>query len=412
MWPFDRLAGLFRNSSLENPSTPLSNPDLWLTGALGGVPTYAGPRVSETSAMRSSAVFRCVALKAGVMASLPLDVFRRTTTGRELAPEHRLYRLLHAEPNDLMSAFIWKELIGANIMLSGNHYSVIEYDNAARVTGLLPVLPQQTLVERVKGRNRYTFTFQDGKEVLDQSDVIHVPGLGFDGLKGISPIAWAGRQPIGISLALEEMVGRLHSQGAHPSGWVEVAKGISPEGLARMRQQFDGLYSGVSQAGKTMFVDAGNKWNPIQISPEDAQTLENRRFQVSDIARLFGVPEHMIGASDKQSSWGTGIEQQTIGFQKFNLDPELTRVEGELNRKLFTGPYYCEFNRDALNAMDAKTQAELFASGIMNAGFTPNEVRRKRNLPDHPDGDQLYIQAGTIPLSMAGKQTPPATPPN
>jgi HK97 family phage portal protein len=117
----------------------------------------------------------------------------------------------------------------------------------------------------------------------------------------------------------------------------------------------------------------------------------------------------MIGASDKQSSWGTGIEQQTIGFQKFNLDPELTRIEGELNRKLFTGPYYCEFNRDALNAMDAKTQAELYASAVQNAGMTPNEIRRRRNLPDVAGGDELYIQSATIPLSRAGQ--PPAAAP-
>lgn len=408
MWPFTRghrtpaarVEPTFRNASPENPSTSLLDTASWLTGA----PSFAGPSVSETSAMRSTAVFRCVALKSGVIASLPLEVYKRTPTGRERAVDHRLYPLLHTTPNNLMSSFVWKELIGANLMLAGNHYSVIEYDNAARVVSVLPVQPQQVTVERARGRNRYTFTFADGAEVLDQDDVIHVPGIGFDGLRGLSPIAWAGRQPVGLSLAMEEFVGRMHSNSARPSGWMELPKGITPEGVRRLRIELDALYNGVSATGRTMLVDSGSAWHPMQMSLQDAQTLDSRRFQVADIARLFGVPPHLIGETDKQSSWGTGIEQMTIGFQKFCIDPDLTRIEAELNRKLFTHPYYCEFNREALNAMDAKTQAELFSNGIQNAVYTPNEVRRLRNLSDMPGGDELYIQSATIPLSRAGQQ--------
>lgn len=416
MWPFrksapepvGRVEPSLRNASIENPSTPLSDPSGWLYDALGAGYPGSGATVSETSAMRSTAVFRCVALKAGVIAALPLKVYRRTNKGRELATEHRLYRLLHDEPNDLMSSFTWKELISSNLMLAGNHYSVIEYDNAARVVGVLPVLPQQVTVERVRGRNRYTFALPDGIEVLDQEDVLHVPGVGFDGLKGLSPIAWAGRQPIGISLSMEDLVGRIHANGARPSGWIELPKGIGPEGIKKMRAAWDAAHSGISNAGKTMFVDNGSKWNPMSLSMEDAQTLESRRFQVEDICRLFGIPPHMIGATDKTSSWGTGIEQQTIGFQKFSVDPDLTRIEAEINRKLFSYPYYCEFDRDALNAMDAKAQSELYASAVQHAGMTPNEIRRRRNLPDVPGGDELYIQSATVPLSLAGKK--PAAP--
>ncbi len=419
-WPFarpqpaaDRVEPSIYNASPENPATSLANPAAWLSESFGGGPSFSGVAVSETSAMRSSTVFRCVALKAGVIGSLPLVVYERTADGRRVATSHRLYSKLHDEPNDLMSAFIWKELIAQNLMLAGNHYSIIEYDNAVRVIGLLPVQPQQALVERIKGRNRYTFTFADGREVLDQADVIHVPGVGFDGLRGISPIAWAGRQPIGISLAMEEAVGRLHANSMRPGGWMAVPQGIKPEGVTRLRAELEGMYAGVGATGRTLLLDHGTSWNPMQMTMEDAQTLDSRRFQVADIARLFGVPPHMVGETDKTSSWGTGIEQQTIGFQKFNLDMELSRIEGELNRKLFRHPYYCEFNREALNAMDAKTQAELYASAVMNAGMTPNEVRRRRNLPDLPGGDELYIQSATIPLRLAGQQggaaaTPPA----
>lgn len=422
MWPFDRLPDrmpvheridpTIRAATLENPSTTLANPSAWLSEAFGAAPSFAGPSVSETSAMRSTAVFRCVSLKSGVIASLPLQVFKRTENGREAAINHRLYPLLQGEPNDLMSAFIWKEFIVSNIMLAGNHLSIIEYDKAARVVGLLPVPWQMVQVSRKGGRNVYKVSFADGGvETFDQSDVVHVPGIGFDGVKGISPIQWAGRQPIGTAFALEEFVGRMHANSARPSGMLELPAGMKDEAVRRLRRELTELYDGVHNSGKTFLADSGSKWTPIQLSLADSQTLESRRFQVADIARLFGVPPHMIGETDKTSSWGTGVEQQTIGFQIYNLEPELSRIEGELNRKLFTWPYYCEFNREALAAMDAKTLSELYASGIQNAQFTPNEVRRKRNLPDMAGGDELYIQGATVPLLMAGKIKPGVPPP-
>lgn len=417
MWPFtsgtrlvEKIEPRFFDSSPENPSTSLANPDEWLTALFGGGPTYAGPSVSETSAMRFSAVFACVSLKAGLIGNLPLMVYERTKDGRRLADDNRLYPLLHDDPNDLMTGFVWKELIGCDVLLTGNHYSVIEYDGAARVTGLLPLMPRQTTVERIKGRNRYTFQFADGREVLDQEDVIHVAGIGFDGIRGLSPIAWAGRQPIGIALAMEEAVGRLHSNSIRPSGVVTFPPGIKEEAAKRMKARIEQFYSGVQNYAKTLYIDASAKWEQMQLSPEDAQTLESRRFQVSDICRIFGVPPHMIGETDKTTSWGTGIEQQTIGFLKFSLDKDLSRIEGELNRKLFRAPFYCEFNRDALNAMDAKTQAEVFASDLQNARRTPNEIRSKLNLKHVEGGDQLFVQSATVPISGAG-QTPAAPAP-
>jgi HK97 family phage portal protein len=413
MWPLDRssprravhdrIAPTLRAASLENPSTSISNPAAWLGEALGGGTSFAGTTVSETSAMRSTAVFRCVALKSGVIASLPLQVFERTKQGREMANDHPVATLLQGDPNDLMSAFIWKEFVVSNLMLAGNHLSVFEYNNAARVIGILPVPWQQVEVDRVKGRNRYTVRFNDGREVLDQGDVLHVPGIGFDGIKGISPIQWAGRQPIGTAFALEEFVGRMHANSARPSGFMEVPKGISDNALSMLRAEFAAMAQGLRNSGTVIPVDAGSKFTPMQLTLADAQTLESRRFQVADIARLFGVPPHMIGETDKTSSWGSGVEQQTIGFQIYNLEPELSRIEGELNRKLFTAPYYCEFNREALAAMDAKTLMELYASAVNNAGMTPNEIRRKRNLPDLPGGDDLYIQGATVPLRLAGQ---------
>jgi HK97 family phage portal protein len=405
------------NASPENPSTSLSDPAPWLYEAFGGGSSFAGPVVNETTAMRSTAVYRCVALKAGVIASLPLKVYKRTKDGREEAVNHRLYPLLADNPSNLMSSFIWKELIVATLMMRGNHYSVIEYDNAARVTGLLPALgPVQ--VERIKGRNRYTFTFKDGAtETYDQEDVIHVPGLGFDGVTGLSPIAWAGKQSIGNSLAGQEMMGRMYANGMKPSFAVTLPQKIDKaNGVPRLRAELDDFNGGRVNVGRPLLLDHGTTVTQLQMTLQDSQTLETMSAGVADIARLFGVPPHMIGETSKTSSWGTGVEQQTTGFKIYNLEPDLSRIEGELNRKLFVHPYYCEFNRDAIVAMDAKTQSEIFASGFMNAQFTANDLRRMRNQPPSKDprADELFVQAGTVPISMAGQQQqkPAPTPPS
>jgi len=306
MWPladkprrqvWERITPTFGNS-LENPSTPLSAAPAWLSEAVGGAPTFAGAPVSETSAMRQTAVFSCVAIKAGVMAALPLTIYQHTDNGKKEAVNHRLYPLLARDPNDLMTGFTWKELIFSNLMLAGNHYSVIEYDNAARVIGLLPVMPQTSKVERVNGRNRYTFRLSDGTDqVLDQEDVLHIPGIGFDGMKGLSPIQWAGRQPIGIALALEEFTGRIHSQGIRSTGQVTLPPKITKEGIARLRAEIEDLYTGNRNAGRPLILDHGATWNSMQLTMEDTQTLESRRFQVADICRLFRVPPFLVGES-------------------------------------------------------------------------------------------------------------------
>jgi len=412
------------DASLENPSIPLNAPGEWLSEILNGSEaSYAGPLVSERTAMCCSTVYRCVAIKAGAIASLPLQVYQNTPTGRKIRPNHPLSPLLQYGPGGLyssLSAFVWKELIGVNLMLAGNHYAVIERNDAGVVTALKPVEPRCVNVLKVDDKNVYEVRTPEGEpKRYPGSQIVHIPGLGFDGRVGLSPIQWAARQGIGLDLALAQFVGYMHRNSARQSGYLEVPKGISKEAFRRLREQFEGLYNGLAATGKTLFVDAGSKWSPMQMSLQDVQTLESRKFQVEDIARVFGVPVHMVGATDKVSSWGTGVEQMTIGFKVFGLGPELTRIEGELNRKLFSPSelsrgLFCEFDRSGLSAMDAKTQAELYASGIQNAQFTPNEVRRMRNLPDDPDpaANRLHIQSATVPLgSVNPSKSQPANPP-
>lgn len=421
MWPFQRNAApvqreepTFKNASPENPSTSLSNPSAWLIDSFGGAQSYAGPMVTERSAIRSTTVFRCVSLISGLIAGLPLTVYEREKDGRRVADNHRLYPILHDQPNDLMGSFTWRELISVDLLLGGNHYSWIERDNANRVTGLLPIQRNAAIPYRYKGRTRYLVTLtqldtgETAREIdIDQSDMLHIPGIGFNGLKGISPIADVGRQSVGLDLAIGETMSRLHSNGVRPSGTVKVDPGVSPEAFKRMRSEFNELYSGSSNAGKTIFLDKGSEFQQLSLSPEDAQTLESRRFQVTDICRLYGVPPHLVCETDSSTSWGTGIEQQSLGFLRFTLEPWLKRIEDEIQRKLFLGTrFYVEFDRDAILAMDAKTRAEMFSSGIQNGYIQPAEARRKMNLPFVPGSDRLLINSTLQPLDQAGKEPP------
>lgn len=391
-----------RAASPENPSTPLSNPDRWLTDSFGGT-SSSGVVVNDRTAMQSSAVFACVSLNAGMVASLPLKIYEDRDTGRKVAKSHPLYSMLHDEPNQAMTSFAWRELIMVNAQLSGNHYSMIQRNGAGRAVGLTPIMPKLVRPYMDRGRIVYEVRTDGGMILVDQEDMIHIPGLGFDGIVGMSVIGTVGANPIGTALALEKYVGALHRNSARPSGVLEVPSRISKEGLDSLKSAFNSSYSGPDSGGKTIFIDQGTKWTPTTISPADMETLDSRRYQTTDICRIFGVPPHMIGETDKATSWGTGIEQMTLGYLRFGLEKWLSRIEHELQRKLFSGSrFYAEFDRDAVLAMDAKTQAEVMASNIQNGIMTPNEARRKLNRPDDEDGDQLFIQSNLQSLKSTG----------
>ena len=413
MWLDNVLSWLgIRAASPENPATPLSNPDRWLLNSFGGS-SAAGVVVNERTAMASSAVFACVQLNAGMVASLPLKIYQDKPdgSGRSVAKSHPLYFVLHDEPNTYMTSYAWRELVMVNCQLNGNHYSIIDRNGAGRAVGLSPVQPHMVRPYMDRGRIVYEVRTADGYILVDQEDMLHIPGLGFDGVQGMSVIGTVGSNPIGTALALEKYVGALHRNSARPSGVLEVPSRISKEGLDALKGAFNSANSGAENGGKTLFIDAGTKWTPMSITPADMETLDSRRYQTTDICRIFGVPPHMIGETDKATSWGSGIEQMTLGYLRFGLEKWLSRIEHELQRKLFSGTrFYAEFDREAVLAMDARTQAEVFASNIQNGLLMPNEARRKMNRPDVDGGDQLFIASNLAPLKSIGATN--AAPPN
>lgn len=406
-------------ASLESAAVHLADPvEAWQAMfGLGGGQSF-GPLISERTAMACSAVFRCVQLLSGVVANLPLKIYRRTATGREEVTGDRLSEMLRKRPDRgrPLSAFAWRELWMVNMLLWGNHYSIIRYDNAGRIVGFEAIMPWCVEVLRSKGRNFYRCLLEDGRiEVVNQDDMIHIVGPGFDGMKGISRIASFARNSVALSTLAEQQSGRTFENAARPSGFMEVPSGIKPDAFKRMKAQFQADQAGWDNAGRVIFGDVGSKYTPFQISAEDIAMIETRRFQIADISRFYGVPLHLLNETDKATSWGTGLAEGTQGLLTFTVDPDLSRIENELNMKLFLpgDDRYVEFDRDALLGMDPVKAAEVARSEIASGTLLINERRRHKNRPPVDGGDVPFINSTNIPLSLAmtGRGTAPAPAP-
>lgn len=363
--------------------------------------------------MCCSAIYRSVAIRSGTTACLPLKVYKRTKKGRDEAFDHRLQPMFQVTPfpGRAMTSFIWRELWTINTDLWGDHVSIIRYDGAARIIGFEPVMPWDVEVHRVNNRNVYRCVILDSTlgsmtggpvqrvEWHDQEDVIHIPGLGFNGIRGMSRIRSFARNAVSLAMLMEEQTGRVHENAARPSGLATVPPGISKEGFERFKAQFNENNTGRDNAGRVVFGDKDTTYTPFQMSQEDLNTLEFRRFQVADISRFYGVPLHLLNETDKSTSWGTGLSEQTLAFLIYTLDPDLGRIEAELNYKLFYGSeYYVEFDRDALMAMDPLKAAQVAQAEIGTGTLLINERRRQKNRPPVDNGDEPMINSTNIPL--------------
>ncbi|MFT8776761.1 MAG: phage portal protein [Gluconacetobacter liquefaciens] len=419
--PRARVEPVFRAAgNPENPSTSLTDIASWESwlGYPAGRSTEWMPRISESTAMACSAVYRCVTLESGVIAGLPLKIYHRQEDGQRVeASKHRLAPLLQQAPypGRSMTAFSWRELWGVNVLLSGNHYSVIRYDGAGRIVGFETFLPGRVETVRLPqypGVNFYVCTHDDGfVETVRHEDMIHIPGPGFDGRKGLSRIQAFARGSVGLALTMEERTGRLHQNAALPSGVLQVPTRMSDEAILRAKAEFNAAHSGVSKWGGTVVVDDGAKYTPFQLSPQDLQTIEARRYQVADISRFFGVPLHLLNETDKTTSWGTGLSENTLAYLIFTLDADLSRIESELNYKLFGGTsYFVEFDRDGLLSMDPVKSAQVTAQEISSGTQTINEARRKKNRPPVQGGDIPLINSTNVPLTTQASKPPQPAP--
>ncbi len=367
--------------------------------------SLSGKRVNERSALQLTTVYACVRVISETIASLPLHVYRSTGTGSERAPDHPLYHVLHDEPNGEMTAMQLRETLMSHILLWGNAYAQIIRNGRGQVLELYPLLPDRMRVDRdPDGKLFYEYNKDGTLFRLTPLDVLHVPGLGFDGIMGHSPIAVA-RNALGLAIAAEEYGSRFFSNGATPSGVLTHPGPVkNPEAL---RASWQRAYGGSTNANKVAVLEKGMRFEKISVPNNEAQFLESRKFQVAEICRIFRVPPHLVADLDKATF--ANIEHQSIEFVTHCIRPWAVRWEQAINRALFTeqekGVFYAAHNLDGLQRGDYKTRMEGYAIGRQNGWLSANDIRGLENLNPIPteDGGDIYaVNGNMIRLSDIG----------
>ncbi|MEA4824072.1 MAG: phage portal protein [Clostridiaceae bacterium] len=382
---------------------------------LGG--SSSGKVVNERTAMQMTAVYSCVRILAEAIASLPLFVYKYGSDGsKDKYIDHPLWRVLHDEPNPEMTSFVFRETMMNHLLLTGNAYAQIIRNARGDVVALYPLMPDRMTVDRDSyGRlyYRYRKSSDDAPEIgkakqsdviLAPSDVLHVLGLGFDGLVGYSPIAMA-KNAVGLAIAAEEYGAKFFANGAAPSGVLEHPGTIKdPE---RIRQSWQSTFGGSANSNKIAVLEEGLKYTPIAISPEQAQFLETRKFQINEIARIFRVPPHMLADLEKSSF--SNIEQQSLEFVKYTLDPWVIRWEQAMNKSLLLESekrdVFTKFNVDGLLRGDYASRMTGYATARQNGWMSANDIRQLENLdriPAELGGDLFLINGAMTKLQDAG----------
>ena len=299
--------------------------------------SWSGKSVTERTALQQTAVYACVRIIAETIASLPLHFYRYTEEGKEKDYTHPLYRILHDEPNPEMTAFVFRETIVSHLLLWGNAYAQIIRNGKGEIMYLYPLLPDKMTVERSDITNEIFYTYMDTKGKmyrLTNKEVLHIPGLGFDGLIGYSPIAMT-KNAIGLSIAAEEYGSRFFANSANPSGVLE-HPGVLKD-PKKIRESWNEVYGGTSNSHRVAVLEEGLTFKPISIPPNDAQFLETRKFQINEICRIFRVPPHMVADLEKSSF--SNIEQQSLDFIVNTIRPGLIRIEQSICQKLLLHSY-------------------------------------------------------------------------
>ena len=377
----------------------------------------SGERVDEKSAMQIATVYACVRLLAETVAGLPLHLYRTKDGGsaKERAMDHPLYKLLYRQPNPEMTSFSFREVMMTHLLLWGNCYAQIIRDGKNGVLGLYPLLPENIEIDRDdKGQIFYIYhAYTDEKPGENNKDIyfrrdeiFHVPGLGFNGLVGFSPIAMM-KNALGTTLAVEKYGSSFFKNGAQPAGVLE-HPGVLKD-PSKIRENWSAVYGGANNAHKVAVLEEGMQYKAISLPPEDSQFLSTRQFGVNEICRIFRVPPHMV--QDLEHATFSNIEHQSIDFVVHTLTPWLVRFEQAIVKDLLMeeeqDEYFPKFNVDGLLRGDYQSRMQGYATGISNGFLSPNDVHRLENwdlIPAEKGGNDYYLNGGYVKLEDAGKQ--------
>ena len=372
----------------------------------------SGEVVNERSAMQIATVYACVRLLAESVAGLPLHLYQYTDEAEKekiRARDHPLYRLLYRQPNPEMTSFSFRETMMTHLLLWGNAYAQIIRDGRNNILGLYPLQPDQMEVDRDKqGRIIYIYNaytddvpdLQNKTYVFRADEIFHIPGLGFNGLIGFSPIAMM-KNALGTAIAVEKYGSAFFKNGAQPAGVLEHPGTLkNPE---RIRENWSDVYGGPQNAHKVAVLEEGMSYKPISLPPEDSQFLSTRQFGVNEICRIFRVPPHMV--QDLSHATFSNIEHQSIDYVVYTLTPWLSRFEQAITKDLLLpseqDTFFPRFNVDGLLRGDYASRSSGYASGISNGYLSPNDVRRLENMdliPPEKGGDDYYLNGGYVKL--------------
>ena len=384
------LRGLFNSGSIENPTVPISAQGIGEFIGLGAGPS--GVAVTEERAGGLPAAWRAVALIAGTIASLPLHAYRSDGAERRAVPSSHRAAVLLDEPHQDLTDFEFWEIAVSHVLLWGNAYLPYRRDDLQRVIGFDLLHPSTVRPWRnpETGAKMYAVREPGGTQrICSDGDLLHIPGLGYDGVAGISPVR-AAREGFAMAIAGEEYGARMFSSGLLASGFLKTDQRLSSEQADFLQSRWAARTSGLTNAHKTVVLDSGASYQAVSMPPEDAQFLQSRSFQVSEIARMFGVPPHMLMDTEKSTSWGTGIEQQAIGFVVFTLRPWLTRIERRLTRVIKPNAVYARYSLEGLLRGDAAARAGFYQT-LWNLGaLSTNEIRALEERGPVEGGDVRY----------------------
>ncbi len=370
-----------------------------------GARSDSGEKVTGHTALSLSAVWGCTNLLAGTISTLPLMIYREKDGAREVAKDHPLYRILHDSPNYDQTAVDFWDFMAGSIELRGNAYAE-KIRGGGGIEGLVPIFADVSVKRLKNGDLEYRWVEDDKQRVLTDRDVLHIRGFGGNPLGGMSTLEF-GRNSFGLARSVEKSAATTFKNGLRLSGQLVLPEFIGKEKRDEYYSLLRNEFTGSVNSGKPFIAEGGIKWETLSISPEDAQMLESRRFSVEEICRFFGVPPHMIGHTENSTSWGTGLEQQTLGFQKFTLRRRLERLEQALEKQLLTpadraSGVHIEFSLEGLLRGDSAARSAFYASGLQNGWYTINEVRALENLAPVEGGGIPRMQMQNVPITEAG----------
>jgi HK97 family phage portal protein len=390
-------------NGLSNPAVPLTSPAL--LDYLGVAQSDQGKIVTEVSALGMAAVNRAITIGSNVPASLPLHAY--IADGDARVPATGAAADILDDPHPDMTPYELWQTVYVHRKLWGNAYLRKLKNRVGQVVELWPIHPSRVKVGRVSDTGRKIYQVDAGVEEHDDYTILHLPGLGYDGICGVSPIRLA-RQSIGLALSAEEYGSKLFSGGSLASGILQTEARLTPDQADNLQARWRAKRTGLKSAHETIVLDSGAKFHQLTIPPGDAQFLESRRFQITEVCRWFGIPPFLMFETEKSTSWGTGLEQQALGWVIFDLRPDLTATEQRITKHVLSpGPAYARYSLEGLLRGDSAARSAFYTSMWNIGALSTNEIRSYEELAPIEGGDVRYRplnmgELGTTDLQEIG----------